>query len=57
MTNDNSSKPAPRAEPEEARQGEIGTDGHVRGPMRHVLIISTVAVIVAFLIVFFVVRN
>ena len=57
MTNNNAGKSAPEAEPEEARQGEIGRDGNVRGPMRYVLIISTAAVIVAFIIALLVVRG
>lgn len=54
MTNDNSTgKPAANLEPEEARQAEIGTDGHVREPQRYVLVISTVGVIIAFALVYF----
>lgn len=42
----------PKLSPEESRQGEIGTDGHVRGPMRYVLVISTVLVIVALIVAY-----
>ena len=54
MTNENQSeKPAANLEPEEARQAEIGTDGHVREPPRYVLVISTVGVIIALALVYF----
>lgn len=43
-----------QVEPEDARQGEIGSDGHVRGPMRYVLIVSTIGVIVAFIVAYLV---
>lgn len=53
MTNaDQGETPAAKVEPEDARQAEIGTDGPVRGPMRYVLIVSTVGVIIAFLIAY-----
>ena len=38
--------------PEQSREGEIGWDRFVRGPMRYVLAISTVLAIVALIVVF-----
>lgn len=42
--------------PEQSREGEIGWGRFVREPVRYVLAISTVLVIVAFIIVFVAVR-
>jgi hypothetical protein len=39
--------------PEESRQGEIGRDRRVRGPMRYVLIISTGLAGAALIIAYF----
>lgn len=39
--------------PQESRQAEIGRDGPVRGPMRYVLIISTVLAVAVLLIAYF----
>lgn len=42
------------AEPtaQESRQGEIGREGPVRGPMRYVLVISTVLAVVALIVAY-----
>lgn len=45
-------KPAERT-PQQSRQGEIGRDGPVRGPMRYVLIVSTVLAIVLLIVAYF----
>lgn len=39
--------------PQESRQGEIGRDGPVRGPMRYVLVASTVLAVAALLVAYF----
>jgi hypothetical protein len=39
--------------PQESRQGEIGRDGPVRGPMRYVLIVSTVLAIILLIVAYF----
>jgi len=41
--------------PQEGRQGEIGRDGPVRGPMRYVLIVSTGLAAAALIVAYFVI--
>lgn len=43
---------AAKRDPEDARAGEIGRDGNVRGPMRYVLIISSVLALIALAIAY-----
>lgn len=47
-------RPTKTAEPtpQESRQGEIGRKGPVRGPVRYVLVISTVLAIVALIVAY-----
>jgi hypothetical protein len=45
---------APKRDPEDARAAEIGHDGNVRGPMRYVLIISSLLAIAALAVAYFV---
>lgn len=47
-----SAKPA-EPTPQESRQGEIGRNGPVRGPMRYVLIVSTVLAVVVLAVAYF----
>ena len=47
---------AKQRNPEDARSGEIGRDGPVRGPMRYVLITSTILAVVALVIAFLLFR-
>lgn len=44
---------APERSPQQSRQGEIGRDGPVRGPMRYVLIISTGLAVTALVVAYF----